>query len=148
MEIILLQDVDHVGSSNDVVNVKPGFARNFLIPQGLAKMATKSALKMHAENIKQRAHKDAKIKDNAQAIADKLASVSLSIGAKASENGKIFGSVNNIQIADALNAKGFEVERKNISLKDDTIKELGKYDVTVKLHKEVSVVVPFEVVAE
>ncbi len=148
MEIILLQDVDHLGSSNDVVNVKPGYARNFLIPQGKAKMATKSALKMHAENVKQRAHKDTKIKDNAQALASKLESVVLSIGAKASENGKIFGSVNNIQIAEALTAKGFEIDRKNISLKDDTIKELGKYEVTVKLHKEVSVVVPFEVVAE
>ncbi|MFK7755617.1 MAG: 50S ribosomal protein L9 [Flavobacteriales bacterium] len=148
MEIILLQDVDKVGSQNDVVSVKPGYARNFLIPQGMAKMATKSALKMHAENTKQRAHKDAKIKENAQALAEKLGAISLSIGAKASENGKIFGSVNNIQIAEAINAKGFEIDRKHISLKDDTIKELGKYEVSVKLHKEVSVTVPFEVVAE
>ncbi len=148
MEIILLQDVDHVGSANDVVNVKPGFARNFLIPQGVAKMATKSALKMHSENVKQRAHKELKIKGNAEALASKLEKVSLSIGAKASENGKIFGSVNNIQLAEALTAKGFSIDRKNISLKEDAIKELGKYEVIVKLHKEVSVVVPFEVVGE
>ena len=121
MQIILLKDVDHVGYQNEVVNVKPGFARNFLIPQGMAKMATKAALKMHAENVKQRAHKEAKIKDSAQALADKLAGISLSIGAKASENGKIFGSVNSIQLADAISAKGFEIDRKNISLKEDTI---------------------------
>jgi large subunit ribosomal protein L9 len=148
MEIILLQDVDHVGSVNDVVNVKPGFARNYLIPKGFGKMATKSALKMHSENIKQRAHKELKIKGNAEALAAKMEKVTLSIGAKASENGKIFGSVNSIQLSEALTAKGFSVDRKSISLKEDTIKELGKYEVTIKLHKEVSVVVPFEVVAE
>jgi len=148
MQIILLKDVDHVGYQNEVVNVKPGFARNFLIPQGMAKMATKAALKMHAENVKQRAHKEAKIKDSAQALADKLAGISLSIGAKASENGKIFGSVNSIQLADAISAKGFEIDRKNISLKEDTIKSIGSYEATVKLHKEVTVTLPFEVVAE
>jgi len=148
MEIILLQDVDKVGNANDVVSVKPGYARNFLIPKGLAKMATKSALKVHAENVRQRAHKEAKIKDNAQAIATKLEGLTISIGAKASENGKIFGSVNNIQLAEAIAAKGFEIDRKNISLKDDAIKELGKYEATIKLHKEVKVALPFEVVAE
>jgi large subunit ribosomal protein L9 len=111
-------------------------------------MATKSALKMHSENIKQRAHKELKIKGNAEALAAKMEKVTLSIGAKASENGKIFGSVNSIQLSEALTAKGFSVDRKSISLKEDTIKELGKYEVTIKLHKEVSVVVPFEVVAE
>lgn len=148
MQIILLQDIDHVGYKNDVVDVKPGYARNFLIPQGMAKMATKAALKMHAENVKQRAHKEAKIKDNAQALADKIAAATISIGAKASENGKIFGSVNNIQLAEALASKGFEIDRKSISLKEDAIKSIGKYEATVKLHKEVSITLPFEVVAE
>ncbi len=148
MQIILIQDVEHVGYQNEVVDVKPGYARNYLIPKGFAKMATKAALKMHAENVKQRAHKDAKIKDNAQAVADKLAGISVNIGAKASENGKIFGSVNSIQLAEALAAKGFEIDRKQISLKEDAIKSIGKYEAKVKLHKEVEVTVPFEVVAE
>ena len=148
MEIILLQDVDHVGSANDVVNVKPGFARNYLIPKGFGKMATKSALKMHSENIKQRAHKELKIKVNAEALATKMEKVTLSIGAKASENGKIFGSVNSIQLAEAIQAAGYDVERKQINLSNDTIKELGSYEAEINLYKGVIQTMKFEVVEE
>lgn len=147
MEVILKEDIISLGYKDDVVNVKKGYARNFLIPQGKAVIASESAKKVLAENQKQRAHKLAQIKADAQAIADKLEGVSLTIGAKASSTGTIFGSVNNIQIADALLAKGFELDRKLILLKDQ-VKELGSYKATVKLHKEISVEIPFEVVAE
>jgi large subunit ribosomal protein L9 len=147
MEVILKEDIISLGYKDDVVNVKKGYARNYLIPQGKAIIASESAKKVLAENQKQRAHKLAQIKADAQAIADKLEGVSLTIGAKASSTGTIFGSVNNIQIADALAAKGFEVDRKLILLKEQ-VKELGSYKATVKLHKEVSVEIPFEVVAE
>ncbi len=147
MEVILKEDIISLGYKDDVVNVKKGYARNFLIPQGKAVIASESAKKVLAENQKQRAHKLAQIKADAQAIADKLEGVSLTIGAKASSTGTIFGSVNNIQIADALLAKGFELDRKLILLKDQ-VKELGSYKATVKLHKEISVEIPFEVIAE
>lgn len=147
MEIILKEDIISLGYKDDVVSVKKGYARNFLIPQGKAVIASESAKKVLAENQKQRAHKLAQIKADAQAIADKLEGVSLTIGAKASSTGTIFGSVTNIQIADALQAKGFEIERKLILIKD-AVKEVGTYKAVVKLHKEVSVEIPFEVVAE
>ncbi|HAR37146.1 MAG: 50S ribosomal protein L9 [Bacteroidetes bacterium GWD2_45_23] len=147
MEVILKEDIISLGYKDDVVNVKKGYARNFLIPQGKAVIASESAKKVLAENQKQRAHKLAQIKADAQAIADKLEGVSLTIGAKASSTGTIFGSVTNIQIADALQAKGFEIERKLILIKD-AVKEVGNYKAVVKLHKEVSVEIPFEVVAE
>ncbi|MDD2313817.1 MAG: 50S ribosomal protein L9 [Proteiniphilum sp.] len=147
MEVILKEDIISLGYKDDVVNVKKGYARNFLIPQGKAVIASESAKKVLAENQKQRAHKLAQIKADAQALANKLEGVSLTIGAKASSTGTIFGSVNNIQIADALMAKGFELDRKLILLKDQ-VKELGNYKATVKLHKEISVEIPFEVVAE
>ena len=147
MEVILKEDIISLGYKDDVVNVKKGYARNFLIPQGKAVIASESAKKVLAENQKQRAHKLAQIKADAQALANKLEGVSLTIGAKASSTGTIFGSVNNIQIADALMAKGFELDRKLILLKDQ-VKELGSYKATVKLHKEISVEIPFEVVAE
>ena len=147
MEVILKEDIISLGYKDDVVKLKKGYARNFLIPQGKAVIASESAKKVLAENQKQRAHKLAQIKADAQAIADKLEGVSLTIGAKASSTGTIFGSVNNIQIADALMAKGFELDRKLILLKDQ-VKELGNYKATVKLHKEISVEIPFEVVAE
>ncbi|MEL7600303.1 MAG: 50S ribosomal protein L9 [Proteiniphilum sp.] len=147
MEVILKEDIISLGYKDDVVNVKKGYARNFLIPQGKAVIASESAKKVLAENQKQRAHKLAQIKADAQAIADKLEGVSLTIGAKASSTGTIFGSVTNIQIADALQAKGFEIERKLILIKD-AVKEVGTYKAVVKLHKEVSVEIPFEVVAE
>ena len=148
MDIILKQDVDLLGSKYDVVTVKDGYARNFLIPQGLAVAATKSNVKVNDEVIRQQAHKAAKAKEAADAIASKLEGLSLKLGAKAGESGKIFGSVNSIQLADAIQSAGYDIERKQIHLADDTIKELGSYEATVKLHKEVTVTVKFEVVAE
>ena len=147
MEIILLQDVQNLGYKDDVVKVKNGYGRNYLIPQGKAILATPSAKKVLAENLKQRAHKLAKIKADAEELAAKLKGVSLTIPAKTSATGTIFGSVNNIQIADALAAKGFEIDRKIIVI-NDNVKELGKYKATIKLHKEVSAEIDFEVVAE
>ena len=148
MDIILKQDVDLLGSKYDVVTVKDGYARNFLIPQGLAVVATKSNVKVNDEVIRQQAHKEAKAKEAAEAIASKLEGLSLKLGAKAGESGKIFGSVNSIQLADAIQSAGYDIERKQIHLADDTIKELGSYEATVKLHKEVTVTVKFDVVAE
>lgn len=148
MDIILKQDVDLLGSKYDVVTVKDGYARNFLIPQGLAVAATKSNVKVNDEVIRQQAHKAAKAKDAADAIAAKLEGLSLKLGAKAGESGKIFGSVNSIQLADAMQSAGYDIERKQIHLADDTIKELGSYEATVKLHKDVTVTVKFDVVAE
>jgi len=148
MEVILLQDVNKLGQKDDIVNVKNGYGTNFLIPNGYAVAATSSAKKMHAENLKQRAHKEEKIKVTAQETASKLADVSLVIGAKTSSSGKIFGSVNTIQIAEALKEKGFEIDRKNITLPEDQIKEVGKYKAVIKLHRDVKVDVGFEIVAE
>jgi large subunit ribosomal protein L9 len=148
MEVILLQDVSKLGQKDDIVNVKNGYGSNFLIPNGYAVAATPSAKKMHAENLKQRAHKEEKIKVTAQETASKLADVSLVIGAKTSSSGKIFGSVNTIQIAEALKEKGFEIDRKNITLPEDQIKEVGKYKAVIKLHREVKVYVGFEIIAE
>lgn len=146
MEVILKQDIQKLGSKDDIVKVKPGYARNYLVPQGLAVVATESAKKVHAENLKQRAHKEAKIKEDAEALAAQLKDVSLSLGAKTSSTGKIFGSVNNIQVAEALSKKGHEIDRRKISLPE--VKEVGKYTANIKLHKEVSVDISFEVVAE
>jgi len=148
MEIILLQDVNKLGQKDDIVNVKAGYGRNYLIPRGFAVSATASAKKMHAENMKQRAHKEEKIKAQAQEIAGKLAGVKVSVGAKTSSSGKIFGSVNTIQIAEALKEKGFEIDRKNITLPVDQIKEIGSYKAVIKLHREVKVEVEFEIIAE
>ena len=148
MEIILLQDVNKLGQKDDIVNVKAGYGRNFLIPRGFAVAATSSAKKMHAENLKQRAHKEEKIKALAQEMAGKLAGVKVTVGAKTSTSGKIFGSVNTIQIAEALKEKGFDIDRKNITLPLDQIKEVGSYKAVVKLHREVKVDLDFEIVAE
>ena len=148
MEIILTQDVDRLGSKDDLIKVKDGFARNFLIPQKKAIVATSTAKKVLAENIKQRAHKESKLKNEALAIAEKLANKKITIGAKTSTLGKIFGSVNTIQIAEAINKKGFEIDRKQIMLPEDHIKEVGTYSAKIKLHKEVIVEIEFEVVAE
>jgi len=148
MEIILLQDVNKLGQKDDIINVKDGYGTNFLIPKGYAVAATPSAKKMHAENLKQRAHKEEKIKVEAQAVAAKLAEINLVVGAKTSSSGKIFGSVNTIQIAEALKEKGFEIDRKSITLPEDQIKEVGKYKAVIKLHREVKVEVGFEIVAE
>ena len=148
MEIILKQDVEHLGYANDVVKVKEGYARNFLLPRGLAISATPSEKKQLAETLKQRAHKEAKIKDEAIKIADGLENKTLKIGAKAGEAGKIFGSANTIQIADAIRALGFEVDRKNIKLKGEAIKNLGKYEAEVVFHRDVIRTIPFDVVEE
>ncbi len=148
MDVILKDDVANLGLSNDIVKVKAGYGRNYLIPQGLAVLATPSAIKVHEENMRQRAHKEEKIKNTALETAQKMEGLSLTIGAKTSTTGKIFGSVNTIQIAEALEKAGYAVERKNISIKEDQVKEIGKYVATVKLHREVKVEVNFEVVAE
>lgn len=147
MEVILKEDIITLGYKDDIVNVKEGYARNFLIPQGKAVFASASAKKVLAENMKQRAHKIEQMKNNAQAIADKMEGTTLTIGAKTSSTGTIFGSVTNIQLAEELAKKGFEVDRKIIIIKDQ-VKEIGNYTATVKLHKEVSVEIPFEVIAE
>ncbi len=148
MEIILKQDVPNLGYKDDIVTVRNGYAMNFLIPKGFAVLATGSTLKSHNEILKQRAHKEEKIKEEAQKIAEKLKDVTLSIGAKTSTKGKIFGSVNAIQIAEALQEKGFDIDRKNITFKEDLIKEVGTYHAKVRLHKEVHVEIPFEIVGE
>ena len=148
MEIILKEDIHNLGYKDDIVTVKDGYARNYLIPQGMAINATASNRKQHAEILKQRAHKEAQIKNEAAELAEKLKDISLSIGAKTSSKGKIFGSVNTIQIAEALKEKGFDIDRKKITFKEDVIKEIGSYQATIRLHKEVSVEVPFEIVAE
>lgn len=147
MELILKQDIKNLGEKDDVVKVKPGFGRNFLIPKGYASLATESAKKVLAENLKQAAFKQDKIKKDADAIASKLEGIKLSIGAKAGESGKIFGSVNTIQIADALKKEGFEVDRRRITFETEP-KFVGEYIANLNLHKEVKVKVPFEVVAE
>jgi large subunit ribosomal protein L9 len=148
MEIILLQDVNKLGQKDDIVKVKPGYGRNYLIPRGYAVAATASVKKMHAENLKQRAHKEERIKAEAQERASQMADLKIVIGAKTSTSGKIFGSVNTIQIAEALKEKGFEIDRKSITLPDDQIKEIGKYKATIRLHREVKVEVEFEIIAE
>lgn len=147
MEIILKQDIKNLGEKDDVVNVKPGYGRNFLIPKGFATLATSSAKKVLAENIKQAQFKQDKIKKDAEAIATRLENVRLTIGAKAGENGKIFGSINAIQIADALTKQGFDVDRRRITFDQDP-KVIGEYTANLNLHKEVKVKVPFDVVAE
>ncbi|MCB9018365.1 MAG: 50S ribosomal protein L9 [Prevotellaceae bacterium] len=147
MEIILLEDINNLGYKDDVVSVKNGYGRNFLIPQGKATLATPSARKVLAENLKQRAHKLEKLKAEAAAMAEKLNGISLTIGAKTSATGTIFGSVNNIQIAEALAKQGLEIDRKTIVIKD-AVKEIGSYKAIVKFHKEVTAEVAFEVVAE
>ena len=147
MKVILKEDVINLGYKDDIVAVKDGYGRNFLIPQGKAVIASVSAVKVLEENLRQRAHKLAKLKADVQELAAKLEGVSLTIGTKASSTGKVFGSVSNIQVAEALAKLGFEIDRKTIVIKD-AAKELGSFKAILKLHKEVSVEIPFEVVAE
>ena len=147
MEIILKEDVANLGYKNDIVTVKSGYGRNYLIPTGKAVIASPSAKKMLAEELKQRAHKLEKIKKDAEAVAESLKGVSLTIPTKVSATGVIYGSVGNIQIADELAKLGHSIDRKIIVVKDQ-VKEVGHYVAIVKLHKEVSVEIPFEVVAE
>ena len=148
MEIILIQDVNKLGQKDDVVNVKDGYGRNYLIPRGFAVAASSSAKKMHAENLRQRAHKEEKVKIAAQEIANKLEGVKITVGTKTSTSGKIFGSVNTIQIAESLKEKGFDIDRKNITLPLDQIKEVGSYKAVIKLHREVKVEIEFEIKGE
>lgn len=148
MEIILKQDVDNLGHKHDIVTVKAGYARNYLIPQGFAVAATKSARKVAEEVIRQQAHKAAKAMEQAQGLADALNNLKVSIGAKAGENGKIFGSVNAIQLAEAIQKAGYDIERKQINLSEDHIKTLGTYTAEVKVYKGVKATVNFDVVAD
>lgn len=148
MEIILKTDVPNLGHKDDILTVKNGYARNYLIPKGFAINATKTNLKVHEENLRQRAHKEAQLKESALELAEKMKDIKITIGAKTSTKGKIFGSVNTIQLAEELNKSGFEIDRKDISIKDDLIKEVGSYSATVKLHREVKVEIPFEIVSE
>ena len=147
MEIILKEDVINLGYKGDIVKVKDGYGRNFLIPTKKAVLATVPAKKMLAEDMKQRAHKLERIKNDALELAEKLKDITLNVGAKTSTTGKIFGAVGAIQIADAFEKAGFAVDRKVIVLKDP-VKEIGTYTATLKLHKEVNIEVKFEVVAE
>jgi large subunit ribosomal protein L9 len=148
MEIILKKDLKGLGYKNDIVKVKNGYGRNFLIPQGVAVLATDSNIKMQAEEIKQSSFKEQKLRNEATAIATKLADVTVKVGAKAGESGKIFGSVTNIQLAEALKKAGYDLERKNIEMNEDAIKTLGTYSAKVRLFKEVSATINFEVIAE
>lgn len=147
MKLILKENVTDLGYKDDVVEVKDGYGRNYLIPQGKAVIATDASLKQLAEDQKQRAHKIAKIKADAEEAAKALEGVALTIGAKTSANGTVFGSVNAIQIADALEKLGHNIDRKLIILKE-AVKEVGSYTATIRFHKEVAVEIPFEVVSE
>ncbi len=146
MEVLLKKNVDNLGEKDELVTVKPGYGRNYLIPQGYAILATASIKKMHAETLRQRAHKAEKIKAEAQATADKLAKTTIEVGAKVGENGKIFGSVGNVQVAEALEKAGFDIERKKIKLVGDAIKTVGTYKAEVIVHKDIKVEIDFNVV--
>lgn len=149
MDIILTQDVKNLGYKNDIISVKPGYARNYLIPQGFAILATESARKVLAENMRQQAYKLEKIKKDAEGVAAVLEGLTLRIPTKAGETGKIYGSVNNVQIANAIKeAKGIEIDRKQIMLDESAIKEVGKHNVKIRLHKDVMVEIELEVFAE
>ncbi|HNX87008.1 MAG TPA: 50S ribosomal protein L9 [Bacteroidales bacterium] len=149
MEVILKQDVLNLGYTNEKVNVKAGYARNYLIPQGIAILATESNKKVLAETLKQKAHKEAKIKNAAEDVSKSLKDLVVKIGAKAAESGKIFGSVNALQIAQALKEQhNIEIDRKKIHVDHEHIKELGTYKAKIHLHKEVQVEITFEVFAE
>ncbi|MBL0330475.1 MAG: 50S ribosomal protein L9 [Bacteroidetes bacterium] len=148
MEVILKQDVKNLGYKDDVVNVKPGYGRNFLIPKNLAEMATVSSKKMLTETVKQRAFKEQKVKAAAEATVAKLKDLVVKVGAKVGESGKIFGSVTTVQVADAMKKLGYDVDRKNITMNEDAIKTVGTYSANIRFHKEVVGTVTFEVVPE
>ena len=149
MEVILKQDVPNLGYTNEKINVKPGYARNFLIPKGIAILATETNKKVLAENLKQKAHKEEKIRNQADDLAKQLKDITVKIGAKAAESGKIFGSVNAIQIAQALKDQfNFEIDRKRIHVDHEHIKELGSYKAKINLHKEITIEINFEVFGE
>ena len=153
MEVILIKDIENLGYANDIVNVKPGYANNYLIPQGYAKAATAAAKKILAENLKQRAHKDAKILADAQALAEKIANLPLTIAmnlplviAAKAEEGRIFGAITAADLAEALAAKGIEIDRKTIAV--ENIKTLGEYEAVAKIHRDVKATIKFTVTAE
>lgn len=149
MEIILKQDVQNLGHKDDIVIVRNGYATNFLIPQGFATLATPSAKKVHAENMKQRAHKETKIRQDAVVIAEKLEGIQVTLATKVSSTGKIFGSVNNIQVGEALAAKGFDIDRRSITISGEAnIKEVGIYDAIVKLHRDIKANIKVEIIGE
>jgi large subunit ribosomal protein L9 len=148
MEVILKKNVNKLGYANEIVKVKPGYGRNFLIPQGYAVLATASAKKAHGEILKQKSHKETKLQEEAQELANKMATLELSIQTKAGDNGKIFGSINTIQLAAALKAEGYEVDRKSLKIKDEPIKELGTYEAEVNLYKGIQQTISFKVVEE
>lgn len=147
MEIILKKDVANLGHADDIVDVKTGYAVNYLIPQGFATLATVSAKKVHAENLRQRAHKEAKFREDAQALAAKLAEVTVKVAAKVSEAGKIYGSITTAQLAEALATAGLEIDKKDITIAD-AAKELGVYEASVKCYKDIKGVFHYEIVAE
>ena len=146
MEVLLKKDIDRLGSKDELVEVKNGYGRNFLIPKGLAILATDSIKKMHAETLKQRAHQDNQLKEEAGKIYEKMSKKPFQVPAKVGENGKIFGSITNIQLADSLDKAGFKVERKNITLPTGNLKSVGKFEADIVLHKEVKGKISFEIV--
>jgi large subunit ribosomal protein L9 len=148
MEVILKKNVDKLGYANEIVNVKPGYGRNFLIPQGYAVLATASAKKAHEEMMRQKSHKEAKMLTEAQELAAKIADVTVSIATKAGENGKIFGSVNTVQLAEALRKAGYDIDRKSLKIKYEPIKDLGTFEAEANLYKGVKQTFKFEVVSE
>lgn len=148
MEVILLKNVDKLGYRDEVVAVKPGYGRNYLIPQGYATLATPSNRKAHEEKMKQRAHKEEKVVAEAQEVAAKIAEAVVKITTKVGDSGKIFGSVNTVQLSEALKAAGLEVDRKSLKIKGDSIKEVGTYEAEANLHKAVKVSFTFEVIGE
>jgi large subunit ribosomal protein L9 len=148
MELILKQDVENLGFKDDIVTVKNGYGRNYLIPQGYAVLATASAKKVLAENLKQRAYKEAKIVEEAKAVATALQALEIKIAAKAGAGDKLFGSVSNIDLADALQKEGHTIDKKYINVIGGSVKRLGKYNAVIRLHRDVTVDLPFEVIAE
>ncbi len=148
MEVILKKNIENLGHTDELVTVKPGYGRNFLIPQGHAVLATASLKKMHTETLKQRAHKDAKVKEEAEKMVAKLKDMTVKIATKVGDKGKIFGSINSIQLSEALGKLGFTVDRKDIKIKNEPIKQIGVYEADVKLHKDVKESIKFEVVGE
>jgi large subunit ribosomal protein L9 len=149
MEIILKQDVPNLGHKDDIVKVKDGYAANYLIPRGMAVMATPSAKKVLAETLRQRAHKEAKIREDATLLANALEGITVKVTTKVSTKGKVFGSVNNIQIAEALVALGHDIDRKNVTITGtDTIKETGTYEAVVKCYRDIKATISVEVVGE
>jgi large subunit ribosomal protein L9 len=148
MEVILKKNVDNLGYTNELVSVKNGYGRNFLIPQGYAILATASAKKAHAEIMKQKSHKDSKVLTEAEELGKKIEATSVKIITKAGEKGKIFGSVNTLQLSEALKAEGIDIDRKSLKIKDEPIREVGTFEASANLHKDVKATFSFEVVGE